>query len=70
MRDEVKKLKKEQKKLNTNPSMELPPELEEALITAGVDYCYGMEWLRKNGRSAEKNRKMIESHPFLPYALT
>ena len=34
-----------------------------------IPCVYGMEWLRKNGRSTGENQKLVKRHPFLPYSL-
>ena len=43
--------------------------VKEYLEQNGIDIIYGMEWLTKNGRSVEENRKLTEQNPFLPYAV-
>lgn len=62
-------LQKEWKKLTSGKILELTEEFEEMLSRMGIHPVYGMDWLKKNGYSKEKNRKLVEAQPFLPYAL-
>lgn len=66
---EEDRLQKEYRKLTQGKVLELPEELENALINMGIHVVYGMEWLKKNGYSEKKNRKLVNRLPFLPYAL-
>ena len=47
----------------------LEQEFSDMLEQAGIQYVYGMEWLQKNGKSEKENKKLVEQHPFLPYAI-
>ncbi|MFQ7583472.1 MAG: hypothetical protein ACLRMW_04720, partial [[Clostridium] symbiosum] len=49
--------------------LELPKEFEAMLRELEIPCVYGMEWLRKNGRSTGENQKLVKRHPFLPYSL-
>ena len=69
MRQEEEKLKKEYRQLTEGRTLELPEALETELLDLGISIVYGMEWLKKNGYTEEENRALVESHPFLPYAL-
>lgn len=62
-------LQKEYQKLTQGKVLELPEELELELANMGIHIVYGMEWLKKNGHSEEKNREIVRNHPFLPYSL-
>lgn len=62
-------LQKEYRKLTEGKVLELPGQLEQEFDTLGIPVVYGMEWLKKNGHTQEQNRKIVEAHPFLPYAL-
>ncbi len=66
---EENELQKEYQKLTEGKILELPKELETEFEKAGIHIVYGMEWLKKNGYSQKKNRELVQSHPFLPYAL-
>lgn len=66
---EEDKLRKEYQQLTEGKTLELPKELEAELLELGLPIVYGMEWLRKNQNSEEQNRKLVQKHPFLPYAL-
>ena len=35
----------------------------------GIDLVYGMEWLSKNGRTAEENAELVKKNPFIPYSI-
>lgn len=67
---EENELQKEYQRLTQGRMLELPSELEAEFEKAGIHIVYGMEWLKKNGYSEKKNRELVQSHPFLPYALT
>ena len=69
LRQEEGRLKKEHRQLTEGRTLELPEALESELAELGVPVVYGMEWLRKNGYTEEQNRRLVHSHPFLPYAL-
>ena len=60
---------KEFVRLREGKTIELPAAFREYLEQNGIDIIYGMEWLTKNGRSVEENRKLTEQNPFLPYAV-
>lgn len=62
-------LQRELQKLTGGKALELPEELEKELKNMGIPIIYGMEWLKKNGYSEEKNREMVCQQPFLPYSL-
>lgn len=66
---EEDELLKEYRRLTQGKTLELPEALEEELKGMGLPIVYGMEWLKKNGFSEKQNRKLVHSHPFLPYAL-
>lgn len=66
---EENELQKEYQRLTEGKVLELPPELAQEFEKAGIHIVYGMEWLKKNGYSRQKNRELVRSHPFLPYAL-
>lgn len=66
---EEDQLKKEYRQLTEGKTLELPPALQSELTELGLPIVYGMEWLKKNKNSEEKNRELVRSHPFLPYAL-
>ena len=66
---EENELQKEYQRITEGKVLELPPELAAEFEKAGIHIVYGMEWLKKNGYSRQKNRELVRSHPFLPYAL-
>lgn len=55
---------KEFVRLREGKTIELPAAFREYLEQNGIDIIYGMEWLTKNGRSVEENRKLTEQNPF------
>ncbi len=69
MHQEERQLKKEHRQLTEGRTLELPEALEAEFLELGIPMVYGMEWLQKNGYTEEENRKLVHSHPFLPYAL-
>lgn len=62
-------LSKEYQGLVSGKVLELPEELEQELKDLDIHAVYGMEWLKRNGYSREKNQKLVQKNPFLPYAL-
>lgn len=60
---------REYKKLEEGKVLELPKEMEEALAEQEISFIFGMEWLKKNGKSSEENMKLVEENPFLPYGI-
>ncbi len=66
---EEDQLQKEYQRLTQGRVLELPAELETFLDENGISYVYGMEWLKKNQYTEADNRKLVQAHPFLPYAL-
>lgn len=62
-------LHKDYSRLTQGRVLELPQEFEGMLEELGLHYVYGMDWLKKNGRSVSENQKLVQTHPFLPYAL-
>lgn len=62
-------LKKELSKLTRGKILELPEELEQELDNMGIHIVYGMEWLKKNGCSEDRNLELVRNNPFLPYSL-
>ncbi len=62
-------LQKEYIRLTQGKVLELPEEFASMLQELGIPIAYGMEWLKKNGYPEEENKKLVDSHPFLPYAL-
>ena len=62
-------LQKEYKLLVSGRVMELPDNLKEEFEKLDVPVVYGMEWLKKNGFTENKNKEIVSQNPFLPYAL-
>lgn len=62
-------LQKEYQRLTEGKYLELSEEMEAGFENMGINIVYGMEWLKKNGRSQEENKALVRRHPFLPYAL-
>ena len=62
-------LQKEYKRLTEGKYLELSEEMESAFEEMGIHIVYGMEWLKKNGRTNKENVELVRRHPFLPYAL-
>ena len=69
LEQEEERCQKEYERLTQGKVLELPKEFEAMLRELEIPCVYGMEWLRKNGRSAGENQKLVKRHPFLPYSL-
>jgi hypothetical protein len=57
------------KRLESGRVLELPNDFKEALDQAGIQYTYGMEWLKRNNKSPEDNQLIVKNNPFIPYGL-
>lgn len=62
-------LNKEYIRLTQGRVLELGEEFRNMLDDLSLHYVYGMDWLKKNGRSTKENQELVRSHPFLPYGL-
>ena len=62
-------LEKEHRKLSRGQVLELSEEFRGMLEETGIHFVYGMEWLRKNQLSPERNKQLVARQPFLPYSL-
>lgn len=60
---------RELEQLKSGKVMELPKEIEEKLGNLGINYLYGTDWLKNNGKSQEENQKLVKANPFIPYAI-
>lgn len=69
LEQEEEQQQREYERLTQGKVLELPKEFETMLGELGIRCVYGMEWLRKNGRSAKENQQLVGKHPFLPYSL-
>ncbi|MFA9465068.1 MAG: hypothetical protein ACERKN_12360 [Velocimicrobium sp.] len=66
---EYDSLEKEYHRLTQGMIIELPKDFKELLEESGIQYIYGMEWLKKNQRSEQENQKLVKKHPFIPYSI-
>ena len=66
---EEDELQKEFARLTQGKILELPKEIEELFGRLNINIVYGMDWLKKNGYSGQKNEELVRRQPFLPYAL-
>jgi len=65
----LRDLEKEYNKLKSGKVLELPENIKEALETEGINYVYGMEWLKRNNKSFSENNKIVKNNSFIPYGL-
>lgn len=66
---EEKECAKEYENLKQGKVMELPENVLGFLEELGIDFIYGMDWLKKNGRGVKDNQKLVAKNPFLPYSI-
>ena len=66
---EERRIEEEIRTLTTGRITGVPKELRKELDSIGINVIYGMEWLKKNGKSEEENLHIIANNPFLPYSL-
>ena len=62
-------VQKKYQRLQTGETLELSAEVEQLLERLGINLLYGMEWLKNNAYTEAENKRLVEQHPFLPYAL-
>ena len=62
-------LQQEYIRLTQGKVLELPEDFQQLLEQLGLNYVYGMEWLKKNGYTTKDNQQLVKRYPFLPYAL-
>jgi len=62
-------LDEEYRKLETGKVLDLPSEFSELLRDMDLSFIYGMEWLKKNGNSADVNQALLKQNPMLPYSI-
>lgn len=60
---------REYENLRQGKVVELPENIQGYFEEQGIEIIYGMAWLKKNGRGAAENQKLVENNPFLPYSI-
>ena len=66
---EMDRLQKEKQQLQSGEVLPIPDDLKQRLADEGIQYIPGIDWLKRNQRSAEENQLLISKNPFLPYSL-
>lgn len=66
---EEDELQKEYVRLTQGKVLELPEETLALFGRLNINIVYGMDWLKKNGYSRQRNEEIVRRQPFLPYAL-
>ena len=66
---EIEKSEEEVEALKSGTVLKLPKTFKDKLEDEGIDYFYGMEWLKKNHKTDNENKNLIENNPFIPYSL-
>ena len=66
---DIDKEEKEYSKLASGRIFELPKAFKDVLELEGIHYTYGMDWIKKNNKSPEENRSIIENNSFIPYGI-
>ncbi|WP_298846078.1 hypothetical protein [uncultured Clostridium sp.] len=49
--------------------VEIPKDLEKELKEKGIDFEYGLSWLKKYQGSFDEKKEIIKNNPFIPYSL-
>ncbi|MDE6619533.1 MAG: hypothetical protein K2K74_03405 [Lachnospiraceae bacterium] len=62
-------LQKEFVRLTQGKVLELSEETSALFGRLNINIVYGMDWLKKNGYSRQRNEEIARRQPFLPYAL-
>lgn len=65
----IRDLKDEYNRLKSGKVLELPKDIKDALDIQGINYVYGMEWLKRNNKSFKENSEIVKNNPFIPYGL-
>lgn len=65
----LKKLEKEYSNMKQGKVMQIPENILEYFTEEGISIIYGMEWLKKNGRTVTQNKKLVEKNPLLPFCI-
>ena len=68
-KESLSKLTKEHEKLKQGKIIELPENIVSFFNEENIQYFYGMEWLKNNGRSTKENKELVEKNPFIPYSI-
>ena len=63
------KKKDELMKLEGGKVLELPKDIENEFRNRDIKIVYGMDWLKNNNYSEEKNNEIVKSNPFIPYSI-
>lgn len=63
------KKKDELIKLEGGKVLELPKDIENEFRHRDIKVVYGMDWLKNNNYSEEKNKEIIKNNPFIPYSI-
>ena len=66
---EEKECTKEYENLKQGKVMEVPENVLGFLEELGIDFIYGMDWIKKNGRSVKDNQELVANNPFLPFSI-
>lgn len=65
----LRDLEEEYNKLKSGKVLELSDSIKDALEIEGINYVYGMEWLKRNHKSFAENNQIVRNNPFIPYGL-
>lgn len=69
LNDALKAAAKEYDNLRQGRTMELPQNIKDYFEEQNIQYIYGMEWLRRNTRTAQENQELVNHNPFIPYCI-
>lgn len=65
----LKKLEKEYANIRQGKVMQIPENILKYFEEENISVIYGMEWLKKNGRTVVQNKKLVEKNPLLPFCI-
>lgn len=65
----LKKLEKEYANIRQGKVVQLPENILGYFSEENISVIYGMEWLKKNGRMLNQNKKLVEKNPLLPFCI-
>lgn len=55
--------------LETGRMLELPKDFIELMTNLDLNYVFGMDWIKRNGRTEAENQTLVRLNPLLPYSI-
>lgn len=65
----LKKQVKEYDNIKQGKVMQIPENVLDYFEEEGISVIYGLEWLKKNGRTMHQNKELVKKNPLLPFCI-